>query len=147
VQEPVRGTFVYRDGKMVPKGVAVYEDFKKIEHAVSDLPAPAIRRDAMAGFKSPIDGSFHESKSGWEQHCKANGYTIVGNDQTKASEPYMGSTQHRKDVQNDVVKAVQMVEQNADLPPVEETKDFDFAEIKPDTTTVYSETTKDKVFE
>lgn len=65
-----RETFVWRDGKCVPK------------HLAAPLSAPRhyVIPDSMDAIKSMADGKMYESKSDYYASVKARGFEIVGNE-------------------------------------------------------------------
>lgn len=110
-RKPIRGTFVFRNGRMVPKHEAMRGEWEHRMSVRGDVAAPAIRRDSMDEFVSLIDGkTVFDSKSAWERHVKANGCEIVGNDTPPASKRFIETEAHTKSVQKDIVEAFHMVE-------------------------------------
>jgi hypothetical protein len=74
-----RGTYVLRDGKLVPKHEAA-----PLSHpgAPSDLPRPFVVSDGCE-FVSMVDGSTVTSKSRYRADLRARGYEEVGNERPK----------------------------------------------------------------
>lgn len=124
-----RGSWVFREGRMVPKHEALAKDYAVISSKRSSLAAPAVISDNMTPFKSHVDGkTWFDSKRAWEKHVKANGCSIVGNDMPSAA-PRFDDVKHRRDVEADVAQAVQMVEQGYKPPPVEHAEEFKTDEV------------------
>lgn len=75
-----RGTFVMRDGKLVPKHLArpLYES-----KARSSLPRPHVISDNIGGIHglvNPSDGKHYTSKAQMRAENRARGLTEVGNE-------------------------------------------------------------------
>jgi hypothetical protein len=106
-----RESYVFRDGKMIPKRIAAQATRAHRARVRSALPSPAVIGDGMREFASPIDGRVFDSKRAWEKHVKANGHEIVGTDAPTASERYLGSEKHERSVAEDIVAAFDKLEQ------------------------------------
>ena len=73
----IRGTWVFRDGKLVPKHEAA-----PLRGPASDLPCPMLQRDHMEPVKGMHDGKTYDSKSALRASYR-NGpvkYVEYGND-------------------------------------------------------------------
>lgn len=79
----MRGTWVYRNGKLVEKGGP--EDIR-LQPVRSDMPCPMLISDSMAAAEH-VDGKFYESKSAYRRVTKANGLIEVGNDSGRFGQP------------------------------------------------------------
>jgi hypothetical protein len=78
----MRQTYVFRDGKAVPKHLARPRESKR-----SHLSAPMILRDTMDPIQSQADGQMYDSKSSYRQALKAAGCVEIGNDHIEGSPP------------------------------------------------------------
>ncbi len=76
----MRGTWVYRDGRLVEKGGP---DDVRVVIARSDMPAPMLLSDTMDPTEHPCTGEFMTSKSKFRQVTRANGCIEVGNDSSR----------------------------------------------------------------
>jgi len=125
----IRGSWVFRNGKLIPKHEAARLDYGKVAHAISGLSAPAIRSDKIEKpFVSHIDGkTVFDSKSKWERHVRENGCIIVGDnvEGLKVGPTDEDIRAHRKQVQADVVEAIQKIEQGYQAPPLEQADEVD----------------------
>lgn len=130
----MRGTWVFRNGKLVPKHEAAALDFGRKAHAVSNLAAPAIRSDKIEKpFISHIDGkTVFDSKSAWERHVRENNCVIVGNnvEGLKMGPSESDFRELRKQVQKDVVDAFDKVEQGYQDAPMERADEIDISAAK-----------------
>lgn len=70
----MRGTFVYRNGRLVEKGGP--EDVRPAP-ARSDLPFPMLISDEMSAIEH-VDGRFYTSKSEFRKVTRANGLVEIG---------------------------------------------------------------------
>ncbi len=75
----MRGTWVYRNGRLVEKGGP---DDIRFYVSRSNLPAPMLISDHMPECEH-VDGKFYTSKSAFRAVTKANGLTEVGNDTSR----------------------------------------------------------------
>ncbi|HEV2160237.1 hypothetical protein [Bradyrhizobium sp.] len=75
----MRGTWVYRGGKLVEKFGP--EDVRP-EPARSDLPMPMLISDEMQASEH-VDGQFYTSKAAYRAVTRANGLTEVGTERPK----------------------------------------------------------------
>lgn len=78
-----RQSFVFRDGKLVPKHLAG-------PHPLSGRPVgrgATVITDEMAPMKSMLDGKRYTSKRGYEAHVRSRGHDIVGNDTAYLERP------------------------------------------------------------
>src|SRR4051812_26340000 len=72
----MRGTFVIRDGRLVPKHLA--QQMARGPH--SGLSCPMLIRDGMDALRGMHDGKFYESKSALRASYKAAGMIELGSD-------------------------------------------------------------------
>jgi hypothetical protein len=72
----MRGTFVYRGGRLVEKGGP--QDIR-LPVRRSDLPCPMLISDDMQAAEH-VDGKFYTSKSSFRRVTRENGLTEVGNE-------------------------------------------------------------------
>jgi len=79
----MRGTWVYRNGRMVAKGGP--EDVR-LQPPRSDLPCPMLIGDTMDAAEH-VDGKFYTSKSEYRRVTKDNGLIEVGNDTSRFKKP------------------------------------------------------------
>lgn len=116
-----RGSWVFRDGKLIPKHEAVAQRMKAVAHAKSAHPAPAIRSDQIE-IKSMIDGRMYDSKSAYYKHVEKSGH-FINDDKTPPSPapPVLerNPEAHKKNVIGDIVEAFQKHEQGWQEPPLE----------------------------
>jgi len=66
-----RETYVFRDGKLVPKRIAA---------PLSHGPKVYVISDEMSETRNPVDGMLYTSKAKYYRTVRAGGYQIVGND-------------------------------------------------------------------
>lgn len=120
----VRGTWVFRNGEMIPKHLANQQEYKHRRRVRSDLSAPSIRRDGMTEFVSTVDGkTVIDSKSKWEKHVKAAGCDIVGNDAPPAADRFVGSKAHASSIKKDIVEAFEKSEQGHVVEPLRDMRE------------------------
>ena len=95
-----RGTWVFRNGKLIPKSEASRLDYGRVAHAMSHLAAPAIRSDKIEKpFVSHIDGrTVFDSKSAWERHVRENGCIIVGDSASAVPLRHSGFPEHLESI-------------------------------------------------
>ena len=110
----VRGTFVYRDGELVPKHLAAPLVSRG---AASSLPAPMVISDATDAFKSMADGRFYESKSSYRTELRRRGLREIGNDIEGHLQDVEASNPQKPKAKADVIKAYQKVKQGYKPPP------------------------------
>lgn len=97
----VRGTFVIRDGKIVPKD----EAGPRIELGpMSDLPCPMVMGDTMEPTQHMCDGQTYTSKSRFRAVTKAHGCIEVGNDPARFRRPKRQKTS-RQQIKDTVERA------------------------------------------
>lgn len=123
-----RGTWVFYDGELLTKSEVDHRKSMKRAGSRSDLPCPYIRTDHVEPFLSHIDGkTVFDSKSAWEKHVRAHGYTIAGNDLKEAPAQEVraeATAEEIKEVAKDAALAFEMHEQGYQAPPLERTSDF-----------------------
>lgn len=71
-----RVSFVFRDGRVYERGT----EPPRTPVQRSSLPCPSIRPDGMAEIKSMHDGRPYDSRSGYYNSLKRDGYAIVEED-------------------------------------------------------------------
>lgn len=121
-----RSTWVWRNGKVVPKAEAAREEYASISHLRSTLPAPYVRSDYIKEFVSHVDGKTPiTSKSQWEKHVKHNGCQIIGNDKPDVAARGVVDVGA---VKQDMAQAFEMHEQGYEAPPLERTDEFGSAQ-------------------
>jgi hypothetical protein len=79
-----RGTFVMRDGKLVPKNEARAKDYLSIT-ARSDLPAPYVMSD-ISEYRSMVTGEIISGRKQHRDHLRAHGVVEVGNERIGSGE-------------------------------------------------------------
>lgn len=95
----VRGTFVIRDGKCVPK----HEAPPLSDDRRSHLACPMVIGDAMP-MTAHVDGNSYDSKSRFRAVTRAHGLTEMGNDPQRIR-PYPRQKPDRKAIKDSVEKA------------------------------------------
>jgi len=107
----MRGSWVLRDGVLIPK------------HAAAPLlprgprgqfPAPYLNRDGMDPLMSMADGKLYESKSAMRRAYRDLGYEELGSDAPKAV-----SDAPPIDAKAEVIQAYKMVRDGYKPPPLE----------------------------
>lgn len=78
-----RGTWVYRNGRLVEKGGPLDV---RMASARSDMPCPMLISDSME-LTEHVDGRFYSSKSTYRRVTKAHGLIEVGNDPGRFNRP------------------------------------------------------------
>jgi hypothetical protein len=97
----MRGTWVYRNGRLVEKGGP--EDIR-VEPQRSSLPAPMLISDTMEPIQSMVDGRFYTSKAVLRASYRAAGVVEVGNDPARLK-PKPKPQPNRKAIRQSVEKA------------------------------------------
>ncbi len=97
----MRGTFVYRNGRLVEKGGS---DDPGPTVARSDLPFPMLISDDMPACEH-VDGKFYTSKSAYRQVTRAHGLTEVGTEKLNQSRPKMPKAKREAGINAAVEKA------------------------------------------
>ena len=82
---------------------------------------PSIRRDTMDAAVHPATGAVMDSKSRFREVTKAHGLVEVGTDNLTNRNPPRESRESRK---RDIKRAIEMVEQGYQAPPVESLRDW-----------------------
>ena len=109
-----RGTFVYRDGELVPKHLAPP---LVPRGARSGFSAPAVRSDTTDAFRSMADGKMYDSKSNYRADLKQQGMREIGNDINGHLQDVEASNPRKPKAKADVIKAYQKVKQGYKPPP------------------------------
>lgn len=119
-----RGSWVFRNGRLIPKSEAQRGAREQAMLARSALPAPAVHMDGMNEFVSHVDGkTVIDSKKKWERHVKEAGYEIVGNDQPSKGTKAHETKAYRDEVKKDIALAMEKLEQGWTPPPEESAAD------------------------
>ena len=108
----MRGTFVLRDGELVPKHLAG-PLFARGERSYA-VPRPMLIRDDQPPLKSMADGRIYESKSAMRRGYRERGYEELGND---APTSYAAAPE--PDPASDVIEAYKMVRDGYKPRPLE----------------------------
>ena len=112
----IRGTWVYRDGELVPKHLA--EPLSKGFLQRSDsITAPMLNRDNVDAFKSMADGRMYDSKASYRASLKTHGVREIGNDIEGHLKDVEASNPQKPKAHADVIKAYQKVKQGYRPPP------------------------------
>lgn len=98
----MRGTWVYRNGRLVEKGGP--DDIRQAIQR-SDLPCPMLISDEMPACEH-VDGKFYSSKSAYRAVTRANGLTEVGNEKLNRPRPKISKEARAKGISDAVDKAV-----------------------------------------
>ena len=75
----MRGTWVFRDGKAVPKHEAMLADYRQVAHLESDLPRPAVH-GVIQEYRSMANGEVITDRRRHREHLKETGYVEVGSE-------------------------------------------------------------------
>jgi hypothetical protein len=97
----MRGTFVYRNGRLVEKGGPLDV---RTEQRRSSLPAPMLISDTMDATEHPCTGEYFTSKRAFRAVTKAHGCVEVGNDPSRLS-PKPKPRPNRKAIRQSIEKA------------------------------------------
>jgi hypothetical protein len=97
----MRGTWVYRNGRLVEKGGP--DDIRPAAQR-SDLPCPMLISDTMEAAEH-VDGKFYTSKSEFRKVTRANGLTEIGTEKLNQPKPKMSKTQREAGINQAVEKA------------------------------------------
>lgn len=96
-----RGTWVYRDGRLVEKGGPL--DIRPIPQR-SGLPAPMLMSDTMDPVQHPCTGEYFSSKAKFRSVTRAHGCLEVGSDPQRLK-PMKRPAPDRKAIRKSVEKA------------------------------------------
>lgn len=103
-----RGTFVYRDGELVPKHLAP----RAPRGPRSDtIAAPYIALDTIDPMRSMLDGKFYESKAELRRTYKSAGVREIGNETEAAVKDAYQRMPSKPAAKADLIEAYQMVKQ------------------------------------
>jgi hypothetical protein len=89
----MRQTYVFRDGKAVPKHLARPLDSKR-----SHLSAPMLIRDTMDPIQGQMDGKLYDSKSAYNRAVRDAGCVVVGNEKMEGAPPNFDPSPAEADV-------------------------------------------------
>jgi hypothetical protein len=110
----LRGTWVYRDGELVPKHLAAPLIPRG---ARSTLSAPYLIGDTTDAFQSMADGKLYDSKSAYRAELRRQGLREIGNDIDGHLKDVEASNPQKPKAKADVIKAYQKVRQGYRPPP------------------------------
>jgi hypothetical protein len=106
-----RGSWVYRNGELVPKHSAAAHDMVEKLEKRSALSAPMVMGD-IKEYRNVIDGKPITSRSEHREFLKRNGVEEVGNE---VSKPVDKAAIRRSDLRKDLLETKQQLEQNYDF--------------------------------
>ena len=109
-----RGTFVYRDGELIPKHLAAPLIPRG---ARSSLSAPHLISDTTDAFRSMADGRMYDSKASYRAELKRQGLREIGNDIEGHLKDVEAMAPQKPKSKADIVKAYQKVKQGYRPPP------------------------------
>jgi len=110
----IRGTFVYRDGELVPKHLAA----PLVQRgARSRLAAPMLNLDTVDAFRSMADGRMYDSKAAYRAELKRQGVREIGNDIEGHLKEVAATAPQKPKAKADLIKAYQKVRQGYKPPP------------------------------
>lgn len=110
----IRGTWVYRDGELVPKHLASPLIPRR---ARSRLPAPYLNLDTIDAFQSMADGRMYDSKAAYRAELKRQGLREVGNDVEGHLKDAAARAPKKPKVRGDLIKAYRKVKEGYRPPP------------------------------
>ena len=113
----MRGTYVYRDGELVPKHLAEPLNYGFLSRS-DRVAAPSIQLDTIE-MRSMADGKVYTSKNHYRQSLKAHGYREVGNE-IAAHVAEATAERPRPPIQPDLVDAYKKVKEGYKPPPITE---------------------------
>lgn len=105
-----RGTFVYRNGELVPKHEAE-PVFARGPRGL--VPCPSYISDKLWDIQGQHDGKYYDSKSSLRRSYRENGYVELGNDAP------VDTGSRAPDASGDIVQAYKMVRDGYKPPPLE----------------------------
>lgn len=109
-----RGTYVMRDGQLVPKHLAPPLQRRGPR---SDLPRPMVISDTLHDVVHPATGERYSSKKKFRDETRARGLTEVGNEDFPVRQlPTEAET--RQEIQREIAEAYNAIEQGAEVEPV-----------------------------
>lgn len=108
-----RGTYVMRDGQLVPKHLAAPLQRRGPQ---SDLPRPMVISDTLDDMVHPATGQRYTSKKKFRDETRARGLTEVGNEAFPVRQgPTEAET--RQEIQREIAEAYAAIEQGAEVAP------------------------------
>jgi hypothetical protein len=108
-----RGTYVMRDGQLVPKHQA--EPLQR-RGPRSALPMPMVISDTLDDVVHPATGERYASKKKFRDETRARGLTEVGNEAFPVRQgPTEAET--RQEIQREIAEAYTAIEQGAEVAP------------------------------
>ncbi len=113
-----RGSWVWRDGKMVEKHLAGPARGMPDGSKRSSLAAPYITSDYKA-YRSTHTGEMIEGRAAHREHLRRHGLVELGNDDVPGKTSQERLRDATRDVAADVAKAYEMLEQGYQAPPEE----------------------------
>lgn len=99
------GTWVYRDGELVPKHLAS----RLPRGPRSRLSAPMISSDTHEPFQSMADGKMYDSKSAYRASLKLHGMREIGNDIASHVKEVIAEKRPKPAARGDIIKALRKV--------------------------------------
>ncbi len=108
----MRGTFVYREGSLVPKHLAA--PLHPRGERARDLPCPMLIRDHQDPVRSMADGKLYDSKSEMRRAYRQLGFEELGSDAPTTVAP-----PPEPDPSGDVIQAYCKVRDGYKPPPLE----------------------------
>lgn len=106
-----RGSWVYRNGELVPKQEAVSYDVKKNLRIRSSLPAPNIMGD-IKPYRNVIDGKEISSRSTHREFLRRNNVIEVGNEKMAPK----NLAPSRGEIRREIKETIEQLEQGYDFP-------------------------------
>lgn len=111
-----RGSWVFRNGELIPKKQAATETAAIAAQIRSAHPAPMVMSD-IEEYRSMIDGSMITSRKQHRDHLRAHGCIEVGNEKVGTDAP---SHLAKNEIKTEIKTAIEQIEQgyvDPELPP------------------------------
>lgn len=102
-----RGTFVYRNGELVPKAIAMPLFERGPRNDL--LPLPYVSLDTMDPMRSMLDGKLYDSKASLRATYKAAGVREIGNQCEDAVKDAYARMPSKPPVKPELIEAYKMV--------------------------------------
>lgn len=97
-----RGSWVFRNGKLVPRASAIIETAVKAAEKRSDLPSPMIMSD-LDPYQNVLDGKTISSRSEHREFLKRNNLIEVGNEKmAPGGVPYPARDEIGRDIKETI---------------------------------------------
>jgi hypothetical protein len=100
-----RGSWVYRDGQLIPKGAAMLDDIVKKNRKRGDHPAPMVMSD-IEEYRNMVDGKPITSRSEHREFLKRHNLIEVGNEAPKAPAPKLPS---KSEIGNEIKETIEQL--------------------------------------